>query len=153
MVKDSTINTFGSECFEVKENAHHNRMENVDCGYNDEPLANQGSNVELRGDHNTVVGSRLSNSRSWNMKLASDEAKYDKGGNTAQGTTFSSAATLPDHQPANGLRALLRQRLSLRRDLRPSGNSVTSPSTCAGATTSDRVGPDAGGQRHRGRGR
>ena len=55
VVKDSTINTFGSECFEVKENAHHNRMENVDCGYNDEPLANQGSNVELRGDHNTVV--------------------------------------------------------------------------------------------------
>src|SRR3954452_23264589 len=76
VVRNSTINTFGSECFEVKENAHHNRMENVDCGFNDEPLDQQGSNVELRGDRNTVVGSRLSNSRSWNMKLASDSATY-----------------------------------------------------------------------------
>ncbi len=28
VVRNSTINTYGSECFEVKENAHHNRMEN-----------------------------------------------------------------------------------------------------------------------------
>ena len=38
VVRDSTINTYGSECFEVKENAHHNRMENSKCGWNDEPL-------------------------------------------------------------------------------------------------------------------
>jgi hypothetical protein len=92
VVRDSTINTFGSECFEVKENAHHNRMENSDCGYNDEPLAQQGSNVELRGDHNTVLRSRLYESRSWNMKLASDSATYDRGGNTAQITDFKRAA-------------------------------------------------------------
>jgi hypothetical protein len=92
VVRDSTINTFGSECFEVKENAHHNRMENVDCGYNDEPLAQQGSNVELRGDHNTVLRSRLYESRSWNMKLASDTAADDLGGNTAQSTDFKRAA-------------------------------------------------------------
>ena len=93
VVKNSTINTFGSECFEVKENAHDNRLENTDCGWNDEPSSFQGSNVELRGDHNTVLGNRLSNSRSWNLKLASDSATYDRGGNTAQGNAFSGAAT------------------------------------------------------------
>jgi hypothetical protein len=39
VVRDSVINTFGSECFNTKENAHHNRLENSDCGYNDEPSA------------------------------------------------------------------------------------------------------------------
>jgi chitodextrinase len=93
VVRNSTINTFGSECFEVKENAHHNRLENTDCGFNDEPANFQGSNVELRGDHNTVLSSRLSQSRSWNLKLASDSATYDRGGNTGQKTAFSGAAT------------------------------------------------------------
>ncbi|MDT7579374.1 MAG: hypothetical protein QOK35_638, partial [Pseudonocardiales bacterium] len=93
VVRDSTINTFGSECFEVKENAHDNRLENTDCGWNDEPSSFQGSNVELRGDHNTVLGNRLSNSRSWNLKLASDSAVYDRGGNAVRGNTFSGAAT------------------------------------------------------------
>ena len=32
VVRDSTINTYGSECFEVKENAHHNRMEAARAG-------------------------------------------------------------------------------------------------------------------------
>jgi methionine-rich copper-binding protein CopC len=93
VVRNSTIDTFGSECFEVKENAHHNRLENSTCRWNDEPSSFQGSNVELRGDHNTVLGSTLSNSRSWNLKLASDSATYDRGGNTAQGSRFTGAAT------------------------------------------------------------
>jgi hypothetical protein len=93
VVRNSTINTFGSECLEVKENAHHNRLENSTCGENDEPSTWQGSNIELRGDHNTVVGSTVGDSRSWNLKLASDSAAYDRGGNTAQRTKFSGAAT------------------------------------------------------------
>ena len=93
VVRDSTIDTYGSECFEVKENAHHNTLENSQCRYNDEPSSFQGSNVELRGDHNTVLGGALTGSRSWNLKLASDSATYDRGGNTARGVTFSGAAT------------------------------------------------------------
>ena len=42
-----------------------------------------------------MLGSRLSQSTSWNLKLASDSTTYDKGGNTAQGVTFSGAATYP----------------------------------------------------------
>ena len=135
VVRNSTINTYGSECFEVKENAHHNRMESSNCGCNDEPSTFQGSNVELRGDHNTVLGSTLSNSRSWNMKLASDSSTYDKGGNTAQGTSFSGAATygIINRQTGSGPFCGDTFTGSVSD---PSGNSVGTPTaTCAGSTT------------------
>ena len=104
VVKDSTINTFGSECFEVKENAHHNRLENSDCGFNDEPLSFKGSNIELRGDHNLVLNSRVGPSRSWNVKLWSDAPAYDRGGNSLQKNSFSGAAgpAISNRQAANG---------------------------------------------------
>ena len=134
VVRNSTINTYGSECFEVKENAHHNRMESSKCGWNDEPSTFQGSNVEFRGDHNTVLGSTLSNSRSWNMKLASDSSTYDKGGNTAQGTSFSGAATygIINRQTGSGPFCGDTFTGSVSD---PSGNSVGTPTaTCAGST-------------------
>jgi hypothetical protein len=135
VVRNSTINTYGSECFEVKENANRNRLENSDCGWNDEPLANQGSNVELRGDHNTVLGSRLSQSRSWNLKLASDSTTYDKGGNTAQGTTFSSAATYPIVNKQTGSGPFCGNTFPSGTIGDPSGKAVSSPATCTGSTT------------------
>ncbi|MDT0351679.1 Ig-like domain-containing protein [Pseudonocardia charpentierae] len=134
VVSNSTINTYGSECFEVKENANRNRLENSDCGWNDEPLANQGSNVELRGDHNTVLGSRLSQSRSWNLKLASDSTTYDKGGNTAQGTTFSSAATYPIINKQTGSGPFCGNTFPSGTIADPSGKAVSSPATCTGST-------------------
>ena len=91
VVRNSTINTFGSECFDVKENAHHNRIEDSDCGFNDEPLSFKGSNIELRGDHNLIRRTKVHDSRSWNVKLASDSAQYDKGGNSIQQSDFSGA--------------------------------------------------------------
>lgn len=97
VVKNSTINTFGSECFEVKENAHHNRLESSDCGFNDEPLSFKGSNIELRGDHNVVAGNRVTGSRSWNVKLMSDAPSYDRGGNTVERTSFDGAAGAAIH--------------------------------------------------------
>ena len=133
VVRDSTIETFGSECFEVKENAHHNRMENVKCGFNDEPLEHQGSNVELRGDHNTVIRSQLYDSRSWNMKLASDTAADDLGGNTAQITDFKRAAApaIVNRQTGSG------PFCSDTFDGRVSeGNSIGNPTAaCAGVDT------------------
>jgi hypothetical protein len=134
VVRNSTINTYGSECFEVKENANRNRLENSDCGWNDEPLANQGSNVELRGDHNTVLGSRLSQSRSWNLKLASDSTTYDKGGNTAQGVTFSGAATYPIINKQTGSGPFCGNTFPPGTIADPSGKAVSSPATCTGST-------------------
>jgi hypothetical protein len=133
VVRDSTINTFGSECFEVKENAHHNRMENSECGWNDEPSTFQGSNVELRGDHNTVLASRLYSSRSWNLKLASDSATYDRGGNTAQGSTFSGAATYAMINRQTGSGPFCGNTIT-GPDSDPSGNGVGTPTAaCAGS--------------------
>jgi chitodextrinase len=76
----------------VKENANHNRIENSDCGFNDEPLTWKGSNIELRGDHNLVLNTTVAQSRSWNVKLASDAPAYDLGGNSLQKSKFSGAA-------------------------------------------------------------
>jgi hypothetical protein len=90
-VRDCAIATYGSECFQVKENAHHNRMVRVDCRANDEPEAFAGSNVELRGDHNSVEDSVLALSRGVNLKIASDEPRYDRGGNSVTGTRFLGA--------------------------------------------------------------
>jgi methionine-rich copper-binding protein CopC len=131
VVRNSTINTYGSECFEVKENANRNRLENSDCGWNDEPSTFQGSNVELRGDHNTVLGSRLSQSRSWNLKLASDSTTYDKGGNTAQGTTFSSAATYPIVNKQTGSGPFCGNTIPTPIS-DPSGKAVTNAPSCSG---------------------
>lgn len=91
VVRDCLIVTFGSECFQVKENAHHNHMVRVDCRANDEPLAFGGSNVELRGDHNSIEDSILTGSRGVNLKIASDEPRYDRGGNRFVRTRFMDA--------------------------------------------------------------
>ena len=148
VVTDSTINTFGSECFEVKENAHHNRMENVDCGYNDEPLAHQGSNVELRGDHNTVLRSRL-----YEQPQLEHEARLGHRGRTTSAATPRRAPTSArrrprDRQPADRVRAVLQRHLhrpgqrgqqhrqphrALRRG-RPLAPTVTARTPAANAT-------------------
>jgi hypothetical protein len=88
-IHDNTINTFGSECLDVKENSYGNRFQNNDCGYNDEPLSFNGSNIELRGSNNVIVGSRVTQSRGFGLKLWSDAGPYPQGGNSLQGTSFS----------------------------------------------------------------
>src|SRR5690242_143453 len=92
VVRNSKIDTFGGECFDVKENAHHNRIEDSECGFNDEPLTFKGSNIELRGDHNLIRRTTVHDSRGWNVKMASDAVQYDKGGNSIQASSFSGAA-------------------------------------------------------------
>ena len=92
VVRDSVIRTFGSECFQVKENAHDNRMQRVDCRANMEPLSFGGSNVELRGDHNTIEDSTIGESLGVNVKIASDDPQYDRGGNSLLRNRFLAAA-------------------------------------------------------------
>ncbi len=90
-IHDNTIHTYGSECFNVKENAHHNTFARNDCRYNDEPLEFHGSLIELRGHANVIDGNTLSGSRSYALKLKSDSGAYDKGGNSATHNAFSDA--------------------------------------------------------------
>ena len=91
LVSNNIIHTYGSECFNVKENAHHNQFVNNECRYNLEPLEFSGSNVELRGDHNLVENNTISDSAGVNLKLKSDAPIYDKGGNMIIGNKFTKA--------------------------------------------------------------
>lgn len=91
IVSNNIIYTFGSECFNVKENAHDNQFVDNECRYNLEPLEFSGSNVELRGDHNLVAGNIVSDSAGVNLKLKSDNKIYDKGGNLIIGNKFTGA--------------------------------------------------------------
>jgi Protein of unknown function (DUF1565) len=97
-VSGNTIRTFGSECFNVKENAHDNVFENNQCSGNTEPREFNGSNVELRGHGNIVRGNVIADSASWNVKIQSDdEDDYDNGGNVVENNTLSGAAAEAVH--------------------------------------------------------
>jgi hypothetical protein len=92
-VTGNVIRTFGSECLDVKENAHDNVFENNQCSGNTEPREFNGSNVELRGHGNIVRGNVIADSASWNVKIQSDdEDDYDNGGNVLENNTLSGAA-------------------------------------------------------------
>ena len=103
VVKNNTIYTYGSECFNVKENAHHNSFLNNVCKYNLEPLTFSGSNIELRGDHNLVADNQISESTGWNVKLKSDSSTYDKGGNTIQRNILSHSSGANIHTEQTGV--------------------------------------------------
>lgn len=101
IVSNNIIHTYGSECFNIKENAHDNQFVDNECRYNLEPLEFSGSNVELRGDHNLVENNTISDSIGVNVKLKSDAPIYDKGGNiirlnkltNAQGNSIQNEAS------------------------------------------------------------
>lgn len=91
IARRNIINTYGSECFNVKENANRNVFAGNECRYNLEPAEFSGSNVELRGDNNVVEGNLITESFGVNVKLKSDAADYDKGGNIIRNNTLSHA--------------------------------------------------------------
>jgi hypothetical protein len=98
VVTGNVIRTFGAECLDVKENAHHNVFENNECSANTEPREFKGSNVELRGHDNVVRGNVIADSAGWNVKIQSDdEEDYDNGGNSLENNTLSGSAAEPVH--------------------------------------------------------
>ncbi|MHA6631308.1 hypothetical protein ACU61A_38235 [Pseudonocardia sichuanensis] len=96
VVTGNVIRTFGSECLDVKENAHGNVFEDNECSANTEPREFNGSNVELRGHDNVVRGNVIADSAGWNVKIQSDdEDDYDNGGNSLENNTLSGSAAEP----------------------------------------------------------
>jgi hypothetical protein len=96
VVAGNIIRTFGSECLDVKENAHDNVFEDNQCSANTEPREWGGSNVELRGHDNVVRGNVIADSAGWNVKIQSDdEDDYDNGGNSLENNTLSGSAAEP----------------------------------------------------------
>jgi hypothetical protein len=92
VVARNVIRTFGSECFNVKENAHDNVFEDNVCSSNAESVEFEGSNVELRGYANVVRNNQISDSAGYNVKIQTDGEEYDKGGNTVEDNRLSGAA-------------------------------------------------------------
>ena len=89
------IRTFGSECLNVKENAHDNLFEGNACSDNAESVDFDGSNVELRGHDNVVRGNVISDSAGYGVKIQSDEEQYDLGGNTVENNRITGTAAEP----------------------------------------------------------
>jgi hypothetical protein len=92
VVARNVIRTFGSECFNVKENAHDNVFEDNVCSGNAESVEFQGSNIELRGYSNIVRNNEISDSAGYSIKIQSDDEEYDKGGNVVENNRLSGAA-------------------------------------------------------------
>jgi Right handed beta helix region/Protein of unknown function (DUF1565) len=92
VVSHNVIRTFGSECFNVKENAHDNVFENNVCSDNAESVDFEGSNVELRGYANVVRDNEISDSAGYTIKIQNDGREYDKGGNVVENNRLSGAA-------------------------------------------------------------
>ncbi len=91
-ITGNIIHTFGSECFNVKENAHDNVFENNQCSGNAESTEFDGSNIELRGHDNIVRNNTISGSEGVAIKIKSDSDRYDKGGNVVEGNQISDVA-------------------------------------------------------------
>ena len=92
VVSHNVIRTFGSECFDVKENAHDNVFENNVCSGNAESVEFEGSNVELRGYANVVRNNEISDSAGYTIKIQNDGREYDKGGNVVENNRLSGSA-------------------------------------------------------------
>lgn len=126
IVRDNTIQTFGSECFNVKENAHDNVFEGNLCSANLEGIDHHGSNIELRGHDNVVRDNVVEDSANWNIKIQSDSTRYDKGGNTVTDNTLRGAAT-----------AALRVKSTARQGA-ICGNTVQAPTLSDGLSATQR---------------
>jgi hypothetical protein len=92
VVSHSIVRTFGTECFNVKENAHDNVFEDSVCSDNTESVKFEGSNVELRGFLNIVRNNVISDSAGYNVKIQSDDDEYDKGENVIENNRLSGSA-------------------------------------------------------------
>jgi hypothetical protein len=92
LVTGDTITTYGSECFDVKENSYRNTLSNSLCADNTEPGQDEGGNVELRGYANAIDNDQLSASAGYGVKIASDAAAEDLGRNNIMTNTFRGQA-------------------------------------------------------------
>jgi hypothetical protein len=67
-------------------------FENNQCSGNVESVEFDGSNIELRGHDNVVRNNTISDSAGVAIKIKSDDAEYDKGGNVVEGNQITDVA-------------------------------------------------------------
>jgi Right handed beta helix region len=93
-ITGNRIETFGSECVDIKENAHNNVVSSNLCEFNDEPATFEGSNLEIRGLYNSISNNVLSGSRGYGLKLGTDGPQYSDRGNTITANSFANDAAV-----------------------------------------------------------
>ena len=91
LVVGNTIRTFGSECFDVKENARANVFQGNTCSDNTESAEFDGSNVELRGQDNVVRDNTITGSAGFGVKIAADD-DHDPSGNVVADNRIADSA-------------------------------------------------------------
>lgn len=91
-ITGNDIQTLGTECVNVKEAAHDITVEHNTCRGNTESASDNGSVIEIRGYNTTVRGNWIGDSAGALVKIQTDSAAYDKGGNTVTGNTLGPAA-------------------------------------------------------------
>jgi hypothetical protein len=91
-ITGNRIETFGSECVDIKEHAHDNVVSSNLCEFNDEPTQFDGSNLEIRGYNNTISNNTISGSRGYGLKLGTDSPLYNGHGNVITANSFGSDA-------------------------------------------------------------
>jgi hypothetical protein len=94
-VSADLIQTFGTECLDVKENSFGNVLTKSVCENNAEPTADYGSNLELRGWRNRITDNTIRASAGFGVKLESDRPGEDLGQNVITGNTLSGQAGAP----------------------------------------------------------
>ncbi|HEX4431009.1 MAG TPA: DUF1565 domain-containing protein, partial [Frankiaceae bacterium] len=92
VITNNHIETFGSECVDIKENSHNNVVSSNLCEFNDEPTAFDGSNLEIRGYNNTISNNVVSGSRGYGLKIGTDSPAYNGHGNVITANSFGSDA-------------------------------------------------------------
>lgn len=102
VITNNHIEPFGSECVDIKENAHNNVVSSNLCGFNDEPTTFVGSNLEIRGYNNTISNNVLSGSRGYGLKLGTDSPAYNGRGNVITANSFGSDAATGVLNKVNG---------------------------------------------------
>ena len=104
-VVGNRIHTWGSECFNVKEQATNNTFEGNECGGNIETAEHLGSLVELRGSSNTVQGNTYGLTAGAVVKIKADTGYTASGNRVDQEPAAASAppgapTPQPQSQPA-----------------------------------------------------
>jgi hypothetical protein len=76
LVRHNVIETFGSECVNIKENASRNIIDSNQCRYGLGPDSADESIVEVRGKENQITNNVIEHSYGYGVKLWSDQSSY-----------------------------------------------------------------------------
>lgn len=117
---DNLIRTFGSECFNVKENAYRNRFSRNICEGNLDDAQAVGSAVEIRGPENEVTDNLILNTAGALVKIQADSDAYSTSGNVVTGNTMEQNTA----DPALRLKSSSGQKICDNTVLTPMGSSA-----------------------------